>query len=70
MVDVDDAACVIAAEVIWKNLHETGEYDEFDVLLFDQAADFGEAGIALRAVHVDLMEGDCGVFCDGSAVRG
>ena len=68
VVDVDDAAGEVAAEIIREDLHEAGEHDEFDVLGIDEAADFGETGVAVGAGHVDFMEGDGGVLGDGSAV--
>ena len=68
MVDVDDAAGEVAAEIVGEDLHEAGEHDEFDVLGLDECADFGETGVAVGAGHVDFVEGDAGVLGDVAAV--
>ena len=67
VVDVDDAAFVGAAKIIREDLHEAGEDDQFDVFVFQDVLDFGEAGRLLVAIHVDLVKGDVGVLCDGFA---
>ena len=69
MVDVDDAAGEVAAEVGGEDLHEAGEHDEFDVLVFDEVADLGEARVAVRAGEVDFVERDVGVLGDVAAIR-
>jgi hypothetical protein len=69
VVDVDDAPGVVVAQIIRQDLHEAREHDEFHVLRLDQAADGGEAGGALVAVHRDLMERDAGMVGDAAAVR-
>lgn len=67
MVDVDDFAAEFLAEPVWEDLHEAGEDGEFYFLFNEEFADLLEAVGFFVAIHVDVVEGDAGFFCDGLA---
>ncbi|MNS91893.1 hypothetical protein D3C72_1260050 [compost metagenome] len=58
VVDVDDLARHLAAEVIGQNLHVTGQHHEFRAARFDQVHQlrFGLRLVLLR--HLDVVEGN------------
>lgn len=68
VVDVDDSAVELLAELLRQDLHETGEDDEFDFLFDDEFADAGETGFFIVAIHRDFIEGDPSALGGGAAV--
>lgn len=69
VVDVDDTPCVIAAEIIRKDLHEAGKHDEFDILLLDQGADFGKARKSVLPIHLNFVKRNACVLRNAETVR-
>ena len=68
VVNVDNASGKSAAEIVGQNLHEPRQYDQFDILLFDQLTDLCKSRLAVGTVHLNRMKRNARSLGDGAAV--
>lgn len=68
VMDVDDPTRESLAEIVGKNLHETGQHHQFDVLGDEDFMDFIKATPAAITIHIDLIERDFFALGDAATV--